>query len=57
MQHPVDARFNPTTMRMEVTSFMTLMFNQVVHAKFVHTVGAAYVSSSMFVPAISAFNL
>src|SRR4051794_6054036 len=38
VQHPVGARFNPDTMRMEVTDFMAVMFNPVAQAKFVHTV-------------------
>ncbi len=38
MQNPVGARFNPDTMRMEVTNFMEVVFNPVAQAKFVHTV-------------------
>ena len=57
MQHPVGARFNPATMRMEVTNFMAVMFNPVAQAKFVHTVSAGYVTGSIFVLAISAFYL
>jgi cytochrome bd ubiquinol oxidase subunit I len=57
MQYPVGAVFNPDTMRMELTSFWDLMFNPVAQAKFVHTVGAGYVTGSMFVVAISAYYL
>ena len=57
MQHPVGARFNPDTMRMEVTDFMAVIFNPVAQAKFVHTVSAGYVTGSIFVLAISAFYL
>ncbi len=57
MQHPVGAVFNPDTMRMELTSFYDLIFNPVAQAKFVHTVGAGYVTGSMFVVAISAYYL
>jgi len=57
MQHPVGARFNPDTMRMEVTDFMAVIFNPVAQAKFVHTVSAGYVTGSVFVLAISAFYL
>jgi cytochrome bd ubiquinol oxidase subunit I len=57
MQHPVGAVFNPDTMRMELTSFWDLIFNPVAQAKFVHTVGAGYVTGSMFVVAISAYYL
>ncbi len=57
MQNPVGAVFNPDTMRMELTSFWDLVFNPVAQAKFVHTVGAGYVTGSMFVIAISAYYL
>jgi cytochrome bd ubiquinol oxidase subunit I len=57
MQHPVGAVFNPDTMRMELTSFWDLVFNPVAQAKFVHTVGAGYVTGSMFVVAISSYYL
>ncbi len=57
MQHPVGARFNPDTMRMEVTDFMAVIFNPVAQAKFVHTVSAGYVTGSVFVLAISSFYL
>jgi cytochrome d ubiquinol oxidase subunit I len=57
MQFPIGARFNPDTMRMEVADFMTVMFNPVAQAKFVHTVAAGYVCGSMFVLAISALYL
>jgi len=57
MQFPVGAKFNPDTMRMEVTDFMEVMFNPVAQAKFVHTVSAGYVTGSVFVLAISAWYL
>src|ERR1700729_2205687 len=57
MQNPVGARFNPDTMRMEVTDFMVILFNPVAQAKFVHTVSAGYVTGAMFVLSISAFYL
>src|ERR1700761_1272535 len=57
MQHPVGARFNPDTMRMEVTDFAAVIFNPVAQAKFVHTVSAGYVTGSVFVLAISAYYL
>jgi cytochrome d ubiquinol oxidase subunit I len=44
-------------MRMELISFWDLIFNPVGQAKFVHTVGAGYVTGSMFVLAISSFHL
>src|SRR5580698_599328 len=57
MQYPVGARFNADTMRMEATDFMTILFNPVAQAKFVHTVSAGYVTGSVFVLAISAWYL
>src|SRR5271156_6470139 len=52
MQNPVGARFNPQTMRMELTDFMLVLFNPVAQAKFVHTVSAGYVTGSVFVLSI-----
>ena len=57
MQHPVGSRFNPDTMRMEVTDFFAVLFNPVAQSKFVHTVSAGYVTGAMFVLAISAYYL
>jgi cytochrome d ubiquinol oxidase subunit I len=57
MQHPVGARFNYHTMRMELSSFSEVLFNPVAQAKFVHTVAAGYVMGSVFVLAISAWYL
>ncbi|HEV2652193.1 MAG TPA: cytochrome ubiquinol oxidase subunit I [Rhizomicrobium sp.] len=57
MQFPVGARFNPDTMRMEVSDFTQVFLNPVAQAKFVHTVAAGYVTGSIFVLAISAFYL
>jgi cytochrome d ubiquinol oxidase subunit I len=57
MQYPIGAEFNITTMRMELTSFKDLFFNPVAQVKFVHTVGAGYVTASMFVLSISSFYL
>src|SRR4029079_5032287 len=57
MQYPVGAKFNPDTMRMEVTDFMAVLFNPVAQSKFVHTVSACELTGSMFVVSISAFYL
>jgi len=57
MQNPVGSRFNPQTMRMEVTSFFDVLFNPVAQAKFVHTVSAGYVTASVFVLGVSAWYL
>ncbi|MEQ9695006.1 cytochrome ubiquinol oxidase subunit I [Shimia sp. SDUM112013] len=57
MQHPVGAEFNPQTMRMEMTNFFDVVFNEVAQAKFVHTVSAGYVTASVFVLGVSAWYL
>ena len=57
MQHPIGARFNPLTMRMEVTNFYDVVFNPVAQAKFVHTVSAGYVTASVFVLGVSAWYM
>lgn len=57
MQHPVGAKFNPQTMRMELESFSDVIFNPVAQSKFVHAVGAGYVVGAIFVMAISALYL
>lgn len=57
MQNPVGAEFNPDTMRMEMTSFFEVVFNEVAQAKFVHTVSAGYVTASVFVLGVSAWYL
>jgi cytochrome d ubiquinol oxidase subunit I len=57
MQNPVGAAFSPSTMRMELTSFSQLLFNPVAQVKFVHTVGAGYVTAAMFVLAVSSLYL
>src|SRR5699024_10257685 len=49
--------FNPETLRMEVTSFVEVLFNPVAQAKFVHTVAAGYVTGAVFVLSISAWYL
>lgn len=57
MQNPVGAQFNPQTMRMEMTDFYAVLFNEVAQAKFVHTVSAGYVTASVFVLGVSAWYL
>jgi cytochrome d ubiquinol oxidase subunit I len=57
MQNPVGAEFNPDTMRMEMTSFYEVLFNEVAQAKFVHTVSAGYVTAACFVLGVSAWYL
>ncbi|WP_101067176.1 cytochrome ubiquinol oxidase subunit I [Roseovarius salinarum] len=57
MQNPVGAVFNPDTMRMEMTSFFDVVFNEVAQAKFVHTVSAGYVTAAVFVMGVSAWYM
>jgi cytochrome bd ubiquinol oxidase subunit I len=57
MQDPVGSAFNPVTMRMELTNFAALVFNPTAQAKFVHTVGAGYVTGSIFVLGIASWYL
>ena len=57
MQNPVGAKFNFTTMRMELTDFWAVVFNPDSQAKFVHTVSAGYVTAAVFVLAISSYYL
>ncbi len=57
MSHPVGAAFNYQTMRMELTSFYDLFFNPVAQVKFVHTVGAGYVTATIFVLAVSSYYI
>ncbi|MBN9673559.1 cytochrome ubiquinol oxidase subunit I [Roseibium aggregatum] len=57
MQNPVGSVFNPMSMRMEMTSFYDVVFNEVAQAKFVHTVSAGYVTAAVFVLGVSAWYL
>ena len=57
MSNPTGSHFNFETMRMELTSFAELFFNPIAQVKFVHTVGAGYVTATMFVLAISSYYL
>lgn len=57
MQNPVGAKFNADTMRMELTSFKEIFFNEVAQSKFVHTISAGYVTGAMFVLSISCYYL
>ncbi|MGJ0508079.1 MAG: cytochrome ubiquinol oxidase subunit I [Methylocystis sp.] len=57
MSNPVGATFNPQTMRMELSSFMEVLFNPVAQSKFVHTVSAGYVTGSIFMMSIGAWYI
>ena len=57
MQNPIGSEFNYETMRMELTSFSEVIFNEVAQVKFAHTVFAAYSTAAMFVLGISSYYL
>jgi cytochrome bd ubiquinol oxidase subunit I len=57
MNNPVGAKFNYQTMRMELDSIGSVIFNPVAQVKFVHTVSAGYVTASMFVLGVSSWYL
>ncbi len=57
MQDPQGARFNPVTMRMELTSLPALIFSPDAQAKFVHTSIAGYVTAAIFVAGVSAWYM
>jgi len=57
MQNPQGAAFNPVTMRMELTSFASLIFSEDAQTKFVHTSIAGYVTAAIFVTGISAYYM
>lgn len=57
MQNPQGAAFNPVTMRMELTSFGSLIFNEDAQTKFVHTSIAGYVTAAIFVTGVSAYYM
>jgi len=57
MQDPRGAYFNPLTMRMELDSFLSLLFSPDAQSKFVHTSIAGYVTAAMFVAGVSAYYM
>jgi cytochrome d ubiquinol oxidase subunit I len=57
MNNPVGASFNYQTMRMELDSIFSVLFNPVAQVKFVHTVSAGYVTAAMFVLGVSSWYL
>ncbi len=57
MNNPVGAEFNYETMRMELSSIFSVLFNPVAQVKFVHTVSAGYVTAAMFVLGVSSWYL
>ncbi len=57
MQNPVGMRFNPDTVRNEMTNFFEVALSSSAVHKFLHTVSQAYVIGALFVVAISAWFL
>ena len=57
MQNPLGSEFNYETMRMELASISQIILNPVAQCKFVHTVGAGYVTASTFVLGVSSWYL
>ncbi len=57
MQSPEGAKFDPFTMRLQLTSFAHLIFSTDAQAKFVHTSIAGYVTASIFVVGVSAWYM
>ncbi len=57
MQHPVGMEFNPKTARSEMINFWDVIFNPNAVNKFLHTISAGYITSAIFVVAISSYFL
>ncbi len=57
MQNPVGCRFNPDTMRNEMTSFLDVALSPVAVDKFCHTVTSAWIIGAIFVVAVSCYYL
>ncbi len=57
MQNPVGTRFNPDTVRNEMTNFFDIALSPTAVFKFLHTVSQAYVIGALFVVAVSAWYL
>lgn len=57
MQNPVGMVFNPETARNEMTSFWSVLFNEVALSKFLHTISSGFLHASIFVIGISSWYL
>lgn len=57
MQYPVGTQFDLETARNVMTSFWDVLFSKVAINKFLHSIAAAYVLSSIFVMGVSAWYL
>lgn len=57
MQYPVGCRFNPDTMRNEMTSFADVALSPFAVDKFLHTVISSWIIGAVFVIAVSCWYL
>ena len=57
MQYPVGCKFNPDTMRNEMTSFAEVALSPFAVDKFCHTVISAWIIGAVFVVAVSCWYL
>ncbi len=57
MQYPVGCRFNPDTMRNEMTSFAEVALSPVAVDKFFHTVTSSWIIGAVFTVAVSCYYL
>lgn len=57
MQHPVGTRFNPETVRNEMTNFWDVILSDVAVNKFLHTITSSFLLASVFVIGVSAWFL
>jgi len=57
MQNPVGTRFNPDTVRNEMTNFFDVALSPTAVFKFLHTVSQAYIIGALFIVAVSAWFL
>lgn len=57
MQYPIGQRFNPDTMRFEMTSFTDVAFSPFAIDKFCHTVTSSWIIGAAFTVAVSGWFL
>ncbi len=57
MQNPVGMKFNPDTVRNEMSNFWDILFSPTAVYKFLHTISSGYVVASLFVIGVSAWFL
>lgn len=57
MQYPTGMKFNPDTVRNEMSNFWDVILSPVAVSKFLHTISSGYIVASLFVVGISAWFL